>query len=282
MSKLILNADDFGRSREINEAILRAHQEGVLTSASLMVAGDAFHDAVEIARRTPTLAVGLHVVAVAGKAVLPPQRIPHLAAADESLPDAPVRLGLHYAFSPTARRELAEELAAQFARFAATGLPFSHVDGHLHMHLHPVVFRLLLPLVEQYKVPGIRLPRDDRLWLALRRDPSHPGGKIARSAIFRLLSRWCGRQLPGRQLAVPDRAYGLAQTGQMNEAYVVALLDHITVPSAEIYFHPTVGRRIEALGPNPDDFQTLISPAVRQVIERRSLRLATYRTLSEN
>src|SRR3990172_9610287 len=114
--QIILNADDFGRSSAINRAVMLAHREGVLTSASLMVSGDAFEEAVALARAT-----------------------------------------------------LALEMNAQFERFAATGLPLSHVDGHLHMHLHPTVFRLLLPLAEKYGARGLRVTRDD-LRLALRYD----------------------------------------------------------------------------------------------------------------
>ncbi|HBY98435.1 MAG TPA: hopanoid biosynthesis associated protein HpnK [Chloroflexi bacterium] len=278
--QVILNADDFGRSAAINAAVMQSHREGVLTSASLMVAGDAVEAAVALARETPTLAVGLHVVVVAGRAVLPPNEIPHLVDGRGWFPRDPVRTGLRYFLMNRAKQELARELAAQFDRFAATGLPLSHVDSHLHMHMHPTVFGLLLPLAEQYGACGLRLPRDD-IWLSLRCDRRRAATKAAWAVIFGLLSRWCHRRLQGHPLTVAQRVYGLMQSGQMREDYVVTVLRRLNVPSAELYFHPATGPEDGALGPNPGDLATLLSPTVRQVLQERGLRLATYRTLKQ-
>ncbi|HIC88741.1 MAG TPA: ChbG/HpnK family deacetylase [Anaerolineae bacterium] len=278
--EVIFNADDFGSSTNVNAAVMLAHQQGVLTSASLMVAGDAVEEAVALAQATPTLAVGLHVVTVNGPATLPPAQIPHLADSNGRFPDDPTRVGLHYFFSRRAQGELARELEAQFQRFAATGLPLSHVDGHLHMHVHPTVFRLLLPLAKQYGAHGFRLPRDD-FWLAVRHDQQHVAMKASWVIIFRLLSHWCEEHLREYSLAVTDRVYGLMETGRMQTAYVVDILRRLRLPTAELYFHPAIKFAGEALGPNPTDLATLLSPTVRQVIQERNLRLATYPTLTE-
>jgi len=278
--QIILNADDFGRSASINAAVIRAHREGVLTSASLMVAGNAADEAVALARETPTLAVGLHLVVVAGRATLPAAQIPHLVNPDGHFPNDPVGLGLRYLASRTARQELAQEMQAQFERFAASGLPLSHVDSHLHMHVHPTVFDLLLPLAEQYGAHGLRLPRDD-LGLALAYDRRQAGLKIAWAATFGLLCRRYPRRLRARGLKVTQRVYGLMQTGRMQESYVVRLLHRLDVPTAEIYFHPATVFQGEPMGSNPGDLATLLSPAVEQAIQARGIRLVTYRTLRE-
>ena len=165
---LIFNGDDFARAQSINEAVIQAHEEGVLTSASLMVTGAALDDAVERARRHPTLAVGLHLVFNDASAATPASRAPHLVRAAGELPKSPFLAGVRYFFSPVVRAELRREMAAQFERFLQTGLPLAHVDGHYLMHLHPTVFSLLVPLAEQYGAAGVRLPRDDlRLTLSL-------------------------------------------------------------------------------------------------------------------
>ncbi len=276
--QVILNADDFGRSASINWAVIEAHRHGVLTSASLMVAGEAAEEAVALARSAPTLAVGLHVVVAAGRPALPPEQIPHLVDDTGRLPDNPVLAGLRYVSSPAARRELALELEAQFERFAATGLPLSHVDSHLHMHVHPTVFGQLLPLAVRYGARGIRLPRDD-FWLAMRHDRHRAATKAVWSITFGLLGRRCWNQLGGNHLTTTHRVYGLMQTGQMQEEYVLSVLHSLQVPTAELYFHPSTSRQGQGLGPNPDDLATLLSPAVRRLIEQRGLRLATYSTL---
>lgn len=280
MTYLILNADDFGRSPTINAAVEHAHREGVLTSASLMVSGAAQEEAVALARRNPALAVGLHLVMVNGRAVLPPRDIPHLVDSQGNFPRSPFVAGLRYAFSPVARRELARELAAQFERFAATGLRLAHVDSHLHLHMHPFVLGWVLDLAEQYGAHGIRLSRDD-LWLSLSYDRRSAATKAAWALVFGLLTRQALRHLQGRKLAVAERVYGLMQTGQMSETYVLRVLHTLHVRSAELYFHPDAAPQTEPLGPNPDDLATLLSPAVQRVIRERRMQLATYPTLSQ-
>jgi hopanoid biosynthesis associated protein HpnK len=278
--QVVINADDFGRSMAINAAVMRAHREGVLTSASLMVTGDTWEEAEGLAHATPTLAVGLHLVVVNGRAVLPHKAIPHLVDESGRFPHDPLRAGLYYGFSHAARAELARELTAQFERFAATGLPLSHVDGHMHLHVHPTVFNLLLPLAEACGARGVRLPRDE-LGLALRYDRRQAVAKTAWAVALGSVCRWCHSRLRGRRLAVPRRVYGVMQSGQMQEAYVVEALRHLREPTAEFYFHPSTSPQREALGPNPGDLDTLLSPTVRQVIVERGLRLATYSTLEE-
>ena len=278
--KLILGADDFGSSTEVNAAVLAAHRHGVLTSASLMVAGQAVTEAVSMAREVPGLAVGLHLVVVDGPAVLPQSRIPHLVDADGHFPSGPLQVGLRYAFSRAARQELTAELRAQFERFAATGLPLAHVDGHHHMHLHPTVLDLVLPLAEAYGARGIRLPRDD-LRLALEYSLEGAGAKILSALVFGLLNRWSQRKLRGRAFVVADRVYGLMQTGRMYEAYVLEVIRRLQVPTAEIYFHPSTAAGGGSLGPKPGDLHTLLSPAMRQAFAERGISLATYPALGQ-
>ncbi|HET8585835.1 MAG TPA: hopanoid biosynthesis-associated protein HpnK, partial [Casimicrobiaceae bacterium] len=139
MKKLIVTADDFGAAREVNEAVELAHTKGILTAASLMMSGDAVDDAIARARRLPTLRVGLHLVLVDGKPVLPPAAIPALVDRDGRFPRDLVRAGVNLFLRPDARRQLAAEIAAQFDAFAATGLALDHVNAHHHFHLHPSV-----------------------------------------------------------------------------------------------------------------------------------------------
>jgi chitin disaccharide deacetylase len=279
---LIVNADDFGRSAEINEAVRRALGAGVLTSASLMVTGAAVDEAVALARSYPRLAVGLHVVVADGAPALPADRIPHLVDATGQLRRSAARQGLQLVLQRAARAELARELEAQFERFAATGLALAHVDGHLHLHVHPVVFDQLLPLAVAYGARGFRIPADDHV-LALRHSRRRLLAKLAWTATFALLGRRARRRLRRQPLASCDRTYGLLQSGAMDERYVLRVLRAIEslAGPAEIYFHPSIRDLGEPLGPNTTDLACLLSPAVRRAIAARSLRLATYPTLHE-
>ncbi len=278
--RLIFSGDDYGRAPSINAAIVKAHEQGVLTSASLMVTGEAVDDAVMRAVAHPTLAVGLHVVVMGGRSALTAAEAPHLADLRGNLPGNPFLAGIQFFFNPAVRRELARELVAQFERFLDTGLPLAHVDGHYFMHLHPTVFSILVPLAERYGVPGIRLAPDDlRLTLAL--DRARMAGKVTWASTYSLLCRLAERRLRRGPLAYTDRVYGLLQTGHMHERFVVGLLRRISgeVRSAELYFHPSTRSLGRPFGPNPGDLAALLSPRVRQAIQERGAVLTSYAAL---
>jgi predicted glycoside hydrolase/deacetylase ChbG (UPF0249 family) len=169
-------------------------------------------------------------------------------------------------------------MEAQFERYATYGLPLAHVDGHLHMHVHPTVFDLLVPLAESYGAGGLRLPHDD-FWLAMGHSRQRALTKTTWAVIFGLLTARCRKRLDGSRLAVADRVYGLMQTGQMEEAYVLKLLSQMRVPTAEIYFHPSLAPDGDGHDGRQVDLEALLSPAVRRAIQDRGLRLATYATL---
>src|SRR6266498_3494612 len=135
--RLIVNADDFGRSHSINQAVLRAHRDGILTSASLMVNGAAAAEAIELARENPRLGVGLHLSLVCGTSALAPRDIPGLVNGAGHFSNNPVATGIRYFFQSRLRPQLEREIDAQFGKFHATGLPLDHVTGPLHFHLHP-------------------------------------------------------------------------------------------------------------------------------------------------
>jgi hopanoid biosynthesis associated protein HpnK len=227
-------ADDFGLSIDVNEAVERAARDGILTSASLMVAGPAAADAVSRARALPSLHVGLHLVVIEGKPVLPPASIPDLVDADGRFPSAQVRLGVAYFFRPHVQRQLAAEIRAQFAAFTATGLPLDHGNAHKHMHLHPTVGRLMIDIGRDFGMRAIRIPYE----------PPIPGGP-ARTLGDRALARWCAvlrRQARHAGLLTNDAMFGLGWTGHMTSARVQHLLDSLPEGLSELYFHPATRR----------------------------------------
>jgi hypothetical protein len=146
------------------------------------------------------------------------------------------------------------------------------------MHLHPTVLKLLIPLAIAHGAQGLRLPRDDP-WLGLAYDRGGLVRRLTWVIVLGLLSRYGSRQLGRQSLSVPRRVYGLMQTGQMNEAYVLRVLRQIREPSAELYFHPSIRPEGTRPASNPGDLDTLLSPAVRLAIEERGMNLATYSTL---
>jgi chitin disaccharide deacetylase len=167
---------------------------------------------------------------------------------------------------------------AQFQRFAATGLPLSHVDGHRHFHVHPVVFAEVVRLALAYGARGIRLPADPTRVVTFR-NPSRAVEGLGWAIAFPLLRRWCQRQLlsTGLQSAFPT--LGLMQCGAIDEETLLGLIDCVGTPLTEIYLHPTVGARVHRLGANREELEAVLSPAVRRLIVDRGIELTSYRDL---
>ena len=263
MTSLVLTADDFGMSETVNAGIERAHRQGVLTSASLMMGGAAVADAVARAKHLPNLRVGLHLVVIEGPPVLPPQAIPALVNGEGWFPSDQLRLGLRYFFLPHARRQLATEIRAQFAAFAATGLTLDHADSHKHMHLHPIVGALMLRIGREFGLRTVRVPHEPVAVMARCGVAPSPGARAmaAWTRLFRAQARRAGMQMN-------DNVFGLAWSGGFDEARLLRLLPELPDGRTELYFHPAAGRdaQIDRFMPtyrHEDELAALISPAVR-------------------
>jgi hopanoid biosynthesis associated protein HpnK len=292
MRRLIVNADDFGSSREVNEAVIFAHRRGILTSASLMVSGEAFYHAVALAKENPGLAVGLHVTCADGHPVMHPSEVPHLVGRTGAFSSDPALAGLRYFFSRNARRELFGEIAAQFKKFSRAGLNFSHVDSHCHLHMHPVVLDAMVEISESYGIRRMRVPADS-FFAALPFLPS-PVPSAGYAIVFKLLTGRMERRLRKRGFIFPHRVYGNMLTGRMSTEYILSLLDGLPQGTSEIYFHPALSgslpmsavRAIRAGGHAAPqrfrDFSILIDPDVRSKIDRLGIILSTYFDLEKD
>jgi chitin disaccharide deacetylase len=282
--RLIVAADDFGMSAGVNAGILRAYRDGILTDTSLMVNGQAFAEATELARANPGLSVGLHLMLVQGRCAAPPASIPLLADADGIFGNAPVWAGMRFFFVPGVRAQLRREIIAQLDKFLATGLPLSHVDGHLTIHMHPVVVDVLVDVCQQYGIRAVRLPREP-LAPALRYDRRHVLRKLFEATSFNALSRWARPRLQRARLRHPDRMFGLHQTGHVSEEYLLSVLADLPPGVNEVYCHPALIDD-EARRWRPADYESeqelaaLTSPRVRAAIDQAGIELITYHQIA--
>lgn len=221
-----------------------------------MVGAPAAADAVSRAHRLPRLRVGLHLVLADGPSVLPPAAIPDLVDAEGRFGAAMARDGLRFVMSASARRQLAAEIRAQFAAFAATGLPLDHVNTHKHFHLHPTVLSLILAIGRDYGLRAMRLPREAgapwwlRPWLA-----------------------WLRRRLDAAGIAHNDYVIGIARSGAMDEQTVLAALRRLPPGVGELYLHPATvsGARISPSMRgyrHADELAALLSPRVRTALKQ--------------
>ncbi len=269
--RLIVNADDFGRSHSINQAVIRAHQEGILTSTSLMVNEPGLDEAVTLARENPKLGVGLHLTLLVGHSALPPEKIPGLVNPRGEFSNNPVSVGFRYFFNRRLREQLRAEIHAQFARFHATGLPLDHVNGHLHLHLHPVIFRILMEDAEKLGIQRMRFTRDS---FARSRRMTHGRWfyRVFHAAIHQWLSRRARKPLRQRGIKHVQITFGLLQDSHVDEAYVLKLLPELPPGDSELYSHPS-------LDEFKHEFDALVSPRVKEQINKLGIELIRYQDL---
>ncbi|MEO8300469.1 MAG: hopanoid biosynthesis-associated protein HpnK [Rhizomicrobium sp.] len=237
MKHLIVTADDFGAATQVNDAVERAHRHGILTAASLMVAGAAAHDAVVRAKTMPGLRVGLHLVLVEGKPVLPAKAVPDLVDSSGYFRTDMARAGTAMFFLPKVRAQLAAEIQAQFEAFAATGLRLDHVNAHKHFHLHPTIASVMVAMAARYGVKGARVPLEPQAVLGMI-EPRKASAIVALTTPF---ARSLRRRFRRAGIASPDHVFGLAWSGAMTRERLAGLIRHLPDGLSEIYMHPATG-----------------------------------------
>lgn len=269
--RLIVNADDFGRSPSINQAVLRAHREGILTTASLMVNEPACAEAVEMARQNPGLGVGLHLTLLCGHSALPANVIPGLVNSHNDFTNNPAGAGWKYFFERALRPQLRSEIHAQFEKFRATGLTMDHLNGHLHLHLHPVVFGILMEDADALGLKNVRLTHDPFL-LNLRLVSGNLVYRTVHAAVFHLLAARARPVLKRRKYKHTQRVFGLLQNARVDENYIRLLLTRLPAGDSELYSHPS-------LDEFRNEFDALVSPRVKQEIKSQAIELIRYQDL---
>ncbi|WP_323144985.1 hopanoid biosynthesis-associated protein HpnK [Massilia phyllosphaerae] len=252
---LIITADDFGLHPSVNRAVELAHRDGVLAAASLMVGAPAAADAVARARACPRLRVGLHLVLADGRPLLPPAAIPDLVDDNgrfgAQTGSAMAREGMRFFCLPRVRRQLADEIRAQFAAFAATRLALDHVNAHKHFHLHPTVLGMIVDIGRGFGLRAVRLPREAGLplwlrpWLALQR-----------------------ARLAAAGIAHNDYLVGMRRSGRFDSAALLRALHGLPRSGiGELYVHPALESGA-VISPtmrgyrHADEFAALVSPRV--------------------
>lgn len=273
MKQVVITADDFGLSPEVNEAVMRGHEFGVLTCASLMVAAPAAREAASLARARPGLKVGLHLTLVEGRPVLPANEVPDLVDGSGRFRPGLVGPGARIFLSPRARRQAVAECRAQVAEFQTLGLDLDHLNGHNHFHIHPTILAAVLQIAARTRIPAVRLP-------------SQPFGTIPISGAWMavVMAPWVAStrfKLRRAGIGTNDRLFGLYENGAMVESVWLRLIPLLPDGLTEIYCHPataTVGLLKELMPQyrHAEELAALTSPQVREALERSGARRTTF------
>jgi len=277
---LIVTADDFGLAPEVNAAVETAHKSGILTAASLMIGAPAAADALDRSRRMPALKVGLHIVLTDGYPVSPASRLPNLVDRSGRFRSDMGRASVRIFVDPMARRQVAEEITAQFDAFVATGLPLDHVDCHKHWHLHPTIAGLIFDIGQRYGMTALRVPSEPvRVLKLVEKQTSSKLSWVTSTSAALLRAR-----VQRRRLFAADRVFGLAWSGAMTETRVAGLLAHLPDGLTEFYFHPATSNSFSGAVPGyryADELAALVAPRIVSAARGRDIRLIGYSDLAE-
>ena len=281
-----MNADDFGFTSGVNRAIVEAHSRGIVTSSTLMANGPAFTEAVELAKRTPQLGIGCHVVLIDGEPLLDAEKVSSLTSS-RHFRDSLRGFATRALTGRIADGEIFAEAVAQIRKLQAGGIDVSHVDTHKHTHLFP---RILRPLLRAGRECGVRAVRNPfGPWLPMRSSQLMQRPNLwTRYAQLRILGGFAKnfhRTIAQEGFATTDGTLGIEVTGTLDESLFHAIAETIPEGTWEFVCHP---------GYNDNDLQNantrlrqsretelrvLTLPAARQILEQKGIQLISYRDL---
>ncbi len=284
---MIINADDFGFTSGVNRAVFEAHTRGVVTSTTLMATGTAFGEAVALAKTTPQLSIGCHVVLIDGEPVLPREQIPSLTQANGSarFGDGMVTFAARALCGRMSADQIEEEASAQIRKLQTAGIAVSHFDAHKHTHLFPQVLRPLLKAAARCGVRAVRNPFGPRLPLRSHRLYARPN-LWTRYAELHVLSRFANRfraAVDREGFATPDGTLGIEVTGTLDENLFHAIAQSIPEGTWEFVCHP--GYNDSALQAastrlresRETELRVLTLPSARAILAERGVELISYR-----
>ncbi len=287
MKQLIVNADDFGLTRGHNTAILRAHKEGIVTSASLLANGSAFDDAVDHLCTAPNLSVGVHLTLLEGQPVSAPDQLPDLVGSDAKLETNVYRALIHLAARPAMLAQVETEWRAQVARVAAAHVTPSHLDSHKHLHVLPPLISPLIRVASEFGIKAVRLPLEWPLFGVCK----HP----RRLGIWLMVTglAWLARpRLRSAGLRFPDRLIGLLHSGQWTASELLAALQRLRPGVTELMTHPgqfdadtaslvSQGYTWVETYAFEHETESLCDPAVRTALQRHGIQKTNFWNLNQ-
>jgi len=280
VSRLIINADDFGLTAGVNRAILELHAAGVLTSTTLMARAGATDEAQERAQGARTLGVGCHVVLVDGAPTLQAAEIPTLVERGTDLfRDSLVAFLARLLTGRISAAEIEAEAHAQIEALQSRGLKLTHVDTHKHTHMFPAVLR---PVLRAARKAGIRAVRNpfEPAW-AVRATAGASWARAAEVNVLRRMQDRCRQIIAEEGFVTTNGTIAVVGTGIFNAEMVRSLLGQLPEGTWELVTHPgyndadldKVRTRLRA----SREVEMLALAAVK---EFKGIELISYRNLS--
>ena len=234
--RLIVNADDFGLTPGVNQAVSELRSANALSSATLMATSADFAEAVSIAHRQPSLGVGCHVVLVDGTPVLPPSQIPSLVVNGSAFRAKLSTFVTDLLGGSIDDAQIEAEAAAQIKKIQDAGIHVTHVDTHKHTHMFPRVLRPLLRAAKSCGVKAIRNPFEPNWSLNATASAGHVRKMQVR--FLRSQSATFQQESGDAGLLTTDGAIGVLATGTLDALTIRNLLAAMPDGTWELVTHP--------------------------------------------
>jgi len=230
MKKVIINADDFGLSKGVNEGIILAHQKGILTSTTLMANMPGFTQAVGLAKQNEKLGVGIHLNIVRGKPLSPAENVGSLLNKDKKFFSSLFILLRRIWSRKINQQEIELEFRAQIEKILENDIQISHFDSEKHIHCLPSLLKIILKLGKEYNIKRIRYINEYCL---------SPRLFQSAKSIFASLSCLSMKQkIRKNGLFMPDRSYGICKSGRISSPSIKKFLSTLKEGVTEIMVHP--------------------------------------------
>lgn len=279
-----MNADDFGLTSGVNRAIVEAHSRGIVTSSTLMANGPAFSDAVELAKQTPQLGIGCHVVLIDGEPLLGAEKIPSLTNS-RRFRDSLRSFAGRALTGRIDEGEIFAEAAAQIRKLQKSGITVSHVDTHKHTHLFPRILRPLLRAARECGVRAVRNPFGPRLPMRSGQLMQRPNlwTRYAQLRILGGFARKFHSTVAQEDFVTTDGTLGIEVTGTLDETLFHAIAESIPEGTWEFVCHPgyndadlqNANTRLRES--REAELRVLTLPVAREILEQRGIQLISYR-----
>ena len=277
MKKLIINADDFGLTNGINKGVILAHKKGILTSATLIPNMPAFKEAIILAKENKTLGIGIHLNIIRGKPVSDPQKV-------ETLLNNKGNFLTIYPFlkkfisRKINIKEIEYEFSAQIEKVLKEGIEITHFDSEKHIHSLPAIMRIVIKLAKKYEIPRIRFINEFCLSFDIR---------ALKAGIISYLNKKMKKEILKAGILIPDKFYGICESGKMNVKKFKKILSNISPGITEIMTHPGIidadYKKIEQeygyyyLGKErEEELKALTSTDLKNIIEKENIQLINY------
>jgi hopanoid biosynthesis associated protein HpnK len=287
VKNLIVNADDLGWTEGVNAGIAEAHRNGIVTSASLLANGAAFGAAVELARSTAGLGVGVHLNLSDGAPAAPRELVPSLTNDAGEFAGGPENLLLRMAKRGLTLREVEQEWDAQIGKVRDAGIEPTHLDGHKHVHMLPGLFEIALRLAKRHGIGAVRVAHEaSNLRAALSAGDELHAGVVLKQGVqargLKLLARDAREQAQRAGISTADYFCGIAQTGELTKEGLARLLRNLPEGTTELMCHPgysdnelqKTATRLQAS--RQMELEILTDAGIRNLVASQGIRLIDY------